>query len=142
MLQLNGHDYEIKSANVKFYKSGKSSTLNMMADVFGVYRGTELDSELEELHFYHIDGFNTGATEPKELVGRKFEWDKPSNNEDIGTLCVVEHEDVTSCILEIVEVSQDIVKFKWTGTANIFWNAEFGRHVPFVIETEAKYTVE
>ncbi len=142
MLQLNGYDYEITSANVKFYKSGNSSTLNMIVDVFGVYCGKELDSELEELHFYHIDGFKTSVMKPEELVGRKFEWNKPPKDDDIGTLCVVEHEDVTSCVLEVVEVSHDIIKLKWTGTANIFWNDEFGRHVPFVIETEAKYMVD
>ena len=51
---------------------------------------------------------------------------------------VLEHENVTSGIIDILDITKDMIKIKWSGQANVFWNEEFGENVLFETEIEVK----
>ena len=88
-----------------------------------------------------ISGFETNVQKPKQLENKKFVWDNPNNekNEEAGYFYVVEHEDVTKGTIEILKVDKNNITIHWSGTANIFWDSEFGENVPF--DTEFTTTI-
>ena len=89
---------------------------------------------------YCIDFFGRVKKVVNDL-GYEFVWDNSNNekNEEAGYFYVVEHEDVTSGIIEILKVDKNNITIRWSGTANIFWNSEFGENVPF--DTEFTTTI-
>lgn len=71
-----------------------------------------MDYELRTIRLYHNNGFHIGVKEPNKLIGKSFEWNEAYNNkgEEAGTLYVLEHEDVTSGKIDILDVTQDLIK--------------------------------
>lgn len=96
--------------------------------------------ELQMGRLYHHNGFNTHIKDPKQLVGAKFVWTDCENQEgtEAGYFAMVEHESVTSGTIEILDITQNTIHIKWTGTANIYWNKKFGEDVPFETEFTAQ----
>ena len=139
-LKLNNYEYKITAANVGFEMSEDNKSLIMFLDIDGSYEGEDLDYELRTIRLYHNNGFHIGVKEPNKLIGKSFEWNEAYNNkgEEAGTLYVLEHEDVTSGKIDILDVTQDLIKVKWSGQANVFWNEECGENVSFEAEVEAK----
>lgn len=44
---------------------------------------------------------------------------------------MVEHENISSGTIKIVDVTKETISIKWNGLANIYWHDEFGENVPF-----------
>jgi len=139
-IRLNNYEYKVTSASVGFDMAPDNKSLLMFIDISGEYEKDDLDCELKTIRLYHNNGFNTGVKEPKKLIGKRFEWTEPTNNknEEAGTFYVLEHEEVTSGVIEISDVTADSINIKWTGLTNVFWDEEFDENVPFKAEIEAK----
>lgn len=117
----------------------------------------ELDEEeLEELdegeefiyesvapRLYHNNGFVLeNVASWKELEGQTLAWESEYNEkgEEAGFLCVFEHEHVTRGVITILKRRGTNFRMRWTGTANVYWNDEYGEDVPFLFEGEVRFT--
>lgn len=78
----------------------------------------------------------------KDIAGLSLKWDSQynKNGEEAGTLYVFEHEYVNSGTIQFLERNGNKFKVKWTGTANVYWNDEYGEDVPFYFEGDVKFT--
>ncbi|MEW9095330.1 MAG: hypothetical protein AB2417_09640 [Clostridiaceae bacterium] len=117
---------------------------------------TELDDEeLEDLEddeeiyyesvsprLYHNNGFRLDIKSWKDIEGLSLKWDSRynANGEEAGTLYVFEHEDVTNGIIEFLERNGNKFLVRWTGTANVYWDDEYGEDVPFSFEGEVEFS--
>ena len=92
-----------------------------------------VDYEFRRVRLYHEDGFITHTTTFKELKGKKFdmEFDPDSDENSAGSLCVLEHEDITRGTIEILDVTDDKITIRWSGFANVYANEMYGENVPF-----------
>ena len=91
---------------------------------------------------YHNNGFTLNISSWKELEGQTLVWESEynENDEEAGYLCVFEHEAVTKGTIEFLERRGNIFLVRWSGTANVYWNDEYGEDVPFVFEGEVRFT--
>ena len=138
--RLNNIEYQVESCSVRFDIIPHNQNLKMFIDIDAKTDNDSIDSELCEIHLYHNNGFEIGGKSLRNLTGKKFEWTKATNRmgEEAGTLYVLEHEEVTSGVIEILGINKETICIKWTGLANIYWNDEFGENVPFETEIETK----
>ena len=92
---------------------------------------------------YHNNGFGLEAVSSwKDLEGQTLVWEDECNEdgEEAGFLYVFEHEDVTKGTIEILERHGTYFQIRWSGTANVYWNEEYGEDVPFAFEGEVRFT--
>ncbi len=90
---------------------------------------------------YHNNGFRMDVKSWKDLEGMSKTWESDCNEdgEEAGYLYVFEHEDVTSGTIEFLKREGNVFYVKWNGTANVFWNDEYGEDVPFEFEGDATF---
>lgn len=108
----------------------------------------ELDEDEEVFYesvsprLYHNNGFKLDIKSWKDIAGLSLKWDSQynKNGEEAGTLYVFEHEYVTSGTIQFLERNGNKFKVKWTGTANVYWNDEYGEDVPFSFEGEVEFS--
>lgn len=117
---------------------------------------TELDDEElenleddEEIYYesvsprlYHNNGFRIDIKSWKDIEGLSLKWNSQynANGEEAGTLYVFEHEAVTSGTIEFLERNGKRFLVRWTGTANVYWDDEYGEDVPFSFEGEVEFS--
>lgn len=133
--KLNGVDYTIESCSISFDIIPHNQHLKMYIDIDAKNEGDQIDYELQYVRLYHNNGFDIGGKTIRNLKGKRFEWEKASNWNG-GTLYVLEHEDVTSGVIEILDITADTIKIKWTGCGNVFWDDEYDKNVLFETEIE------
>lgn len=135
--RLRNTMYDVDYGRVSI-SGGCGETLSMFPEVEAHTEDERLDYPMRELHLYHNNGFDTGVMYPYELKGKKFVWTSKDNDrgEEAGFLYVQEHEDVTSGVIEIADINIATIRIRWTGTADVDWDEEFGRDVPFETEFE------
>lgn len=128
---LGDISYHVTSADVVFDDS--SGSIVMYPEICAETDAPDVEYEMSSLRLYHNNGFDTGASQVRALAGKRFVWDGEYNSkgEEAGTLCVQEHEPVTSGTIEILEVKKNSVKLRWSGTANVGWGEKYGDNVPF-----------
>lgn len=138
--KLNNCEYNITSCSVSFDLVPENQTLRMFIDVDASTDNEDVEYELQNIRLYHNNGFCIGIKDVKKMKGKKFEWLKNVNKkgEEAGTMYVLGHEDISSGTIEILDVTEEMIKIRWVGLANIFWDDEFGENVPFETEIEAK----
>jgi len=132
--KLNNVEYKID--NTKIYIDNEEKGIRLFIEVNASTNNSNLDFELKKIHLYHNNGFQTGISTIMDLKGKKYSWSSyiNENDEEAGYLYILEHEDVTKATIEIIDILKDQMVIRWEGFANVFWNEEFGRDVPF--ETE------
>lgn len=112
----------------------------MFIDIYAKTECTDIDYELRYVRLYHNNGFRIGCQTLSSLKGKRFEWEKSRNafDEEAGIMCVLEHENLTCGVIELLDVTQDAIKIKWTGYGNIYWDDKYNDNIPFetVIETK------
>lgn len=110
-------------------------------ELAGLQEGEEYIYESVLPRLYHNNGFTLDAASWKELEGIILKWDSPYNEkgEEAGSLYVFEHEDVTKGTIEFLRREGRKYYIRWSGTANVFWNDEYGADVPFVFEGEVDF---
>ncbi|WP_252242196.1 hypothetical protein [Clostridium sp. ZBS18] len=114
---------------------------------------TKLDDEEleddEEIYYesvsprlYHNNGFRLDIKSWKDIEGLSLKWDSQynANGEEAGTLYVFEYEDVTGGTIKFLERNGNKFLVRWTGTANVYWNDEYGEDVPFSFEGEVGFS--
>ena len=134
--KLNDVEYTIESCDVAFDIIPYNQHLKMYIDIEAKNESDQIDYELQYVRLYHNNGFDIGGKTTRNLKGKRFEWKKASNWNG-GTLYILEHEDVTSGVIEILDITADTIKIKWTGFGNVFWNDEYDKNVPFEAEIES-----
>jgi hypothetical protein len=138
--RLKNVEYNVESCSVQFGIVPDNQTLKMYIEIDAKTDSDIIDHELQEVKLYHNNGFEIGGKTLRNLKGKIFEWEKSVNQlgEEAGSLYVLEHENVTRGIIEILDLTKDKIWIKWTGFANVYWDNEFADNVPFetVIETE------
>ena len=136
--KLKDYDYEVTSAVVRLLCDPWEDTYAMDINIYAESKDEKLDPEMRELHLYHNNSFETGESHYLALKGKKYVWTEPNNelDEEAGFLYVQEHEDVTSGVIEILDVNIEKIRMRWTGKADVDWDEEFGRDVPFETEFE------
>ena len=94
------------------------------------------DYEEVSPHLYHNNGFSLNIRSWKAIEGMSKIWEEEYNEDDeeAGGLCVFEHEDVTSGTIEFLKRQGNEFFIRWTGTANVYWDDEYGADVPFEFE--------
>ena len=117
--RLKDIEYKIESCSVRFDLVPSNQNLKMYIDIDAKTDSDSIDYELNEIHLYHNNGFEIGGKSLRKLAGKKFEWDKKTNRlgEEAGTLYVLEHEDVTSGTIEILDIDKEKIHIKWSGYA-------------------------
>ena len=133
--KLNGVDYTVESCSVSFDIIPYNQHLKMYISIDARTDSDQIDYELQYVRLYHNNGFDIGGKTVRNLKGKQFEW-KNASNWNGGTLYVLEHEDVTSGVIEILDITADTIKIKWTGCGNVFWNDEYDKNVPFETEIQ------
>lgn len=135
-LVLNNIKYNVKEAKVSFTDIG--GNFKMFIDISA--DSNDVEYELSYIRLYNEEGFLTGVNNYDDLKGKKYVWDSIENEsgEFAGSLYVLEHEDITKGTIEILDCNSSLIKIKWSGIANVYWNEKFGANVPFeaIIETE------
>ncbi len=133
---LKNVEYNVTESKVSFTDIG--GNLKMFINICA--ENNDVEYELSYARLYHEEGFLTGVSDYRDLKGKKYIWDSIENEygELAGTLYVLEHEDITKGCIEILDCDDKSIIIKWSGTANVYWNEEFGEDVPFetIIETE------
>lgn len=129
--------------------SSRNGEIYLFPDIDAECSDENAEYELCSARLYHNNGFNTHAASFEELKGKKFVWDSEENSdgEEAGTLCVLEHEHLSSGTIEITEVKDEFVTIYWSGLANVYWSEEYGGDIPFETEFTVKlpklhYTVD
>lgn len=91
---------------------------------------------------YYNNGFRMDVKSWKDLEGMSKTWESDCNEdgEEAGYLYVFEHEDVTSGKIEFLKREGDVFHVRWSGTANVFWDDEYGEDVPFEFEGDMKFS--
>lgn len=99
------------------------------------YDGDDIPEELSEVALYHESGFRLGQDTLEGLAGRRFVWESEKNadGEESGNLCAAEHEDITSGVIEILDISAETVKIRWTGESGVY-GFDFDSDVSFDTE--------
>lgn len=94
------------------------------------------DYEEVSPRLYHNNGFSLDVRSWKAIEGMSKTWEEEynENDEEAGCLCVFEHEDVTSGTIEFLKRQGTEFLIRWTGTANVYWDDEYGADVPFEFE--------
>lgn len=143
MFRLKDYEYEVTSCSVAFDLDPDDQTLCMFIDIDANAVSEDMEYELRSIRLYHNNGFRTGVKNVKYLKGRTFKWTEEFNSrdEEAGTMYVVEHENISSGTIEIVDVTKESISIKWNGLANIYWDDEFGENVPFETEVVAQLPV-
>lgn len=60
-------------------------------------------------------------------------------NEDVPfSIYVARHSDTHGDVIQFGKITDDIIDIQWTGTADLFWNDELGRDVPFEIACDLR----
>lgn len=138
--KLKDIDYNVERCSVSFDIEPSNQKLIMFIEIDAKSNDESIDHELRNVYLYHNNGFQIGGKTLNKLNGKAFVWDKNRNSigEEAGTMCVLEHENLTSGTIEILDITKDTIKIKWSGLANIYWNDEFGENVPFETEVCAK----
>lgn len=138
--KLKGIDYNVEACRVSFNVDPDDQKLLMFIDIEAKNIDDTVEYELSKVYLYHNNGFRIGGKTLNKLKGKQFVWDEDynSNGEEAGTMCVLEHENLSSGTIEILDVTKETIKLKWFGLANIYWNDEFGENVPFETEIETK----
>ncbi len=92
-----------------------------------------VDYAVRSLRFYFNGEFNTKLTDISQLKGKKFicDTEMQPDSDDGAFLYVVEHEEIGEGILEIIDIDDKNVTFRWYGSADVGWNDSFGYGVPF-----------
>jgi len=103
-------------------------------------KNDEEEEDYEEVspYLYHNNGFSLDVRSWKSVEGISKIWEEPYNEdeEEAGTLCVFGHEDVTSGKIEFLKRKGSVFSVRWSGTANVYWDEEYGENVPFEFEGE------
>ncbi|MDP4147004.1 MAG: hypothetical protein Q8936_21440 [Bacillota bacterium] len=91
---------------------------------------------------YHNNGFRLDVRSWKDIEGLSLKWDSQynANGEEAGILYVFEHENVTSGTIEFKERSGNKFLVRWKGTANVYWDDEYGEDIPFSFEGEVEFS--
>lgn len=110
-------------------------------DLAELDEGEEPFYESVSPRLYHNNGFELNISSWKELEGLTLDWESEENEngEEAGTLYVFGHEEVTKGTIEFLERRGNIFLMRWSGTANVFWNDEYGEDVPFTFEGEVTF---
>ncbi|MDE7415983.1 MAG: hypothetical protein K2N44_06685 [Lachnospiraceae bacterium] len=169
MFRLGKLEFEVESATVwATYMEPKvnqragsmkaEETFDWAIDIFmkeGDFVCELSEEELEELdedeepfyesvspRLYHNNGFVLNISSWKELEGQTLVWESEynANDEEAGFLYVFEHEAVTKGKIEFLERRGNVFLVRWSGTANVYWNDEYGEDVPFAFEGEVRFT--
>lgn len=129
--------------------SSRSGEIYLFPDIDAECSDENVEYELCSARLYHNNGFNTHALSFEELMGKKFVWEgeKNSDGEEAGTLCVLEHEYLSSGTIEITDIRDGLMTVCWSGLANVYWSEEYGSDIPFKAEFTVKlpklhYTVD
>lgn len=103
--------------------------------------GEEIIYESVSPSLYHNNGFKLDIKSWKDIEGISLEWDSEynENDEEAGYLYVFEHENVTKGTIKFLKRNKDRFLVSWKGTANVYWNDEYGEDVPFSFEGEVKF---
>lgn len=90
---------------------------------------------------YHNNGFSICTNSWKDIEKIVLNWDSEynENDEEAGNLYVFEHEEITKGKIEFLERRGNNFLIRWTGTANVYWNDEYGADVPFAFEGEVAF---
>lgn len=92
-----------------------------------------LDSTEETVQpcFFINNGIKIQDKSYNDLVGKKFTYDYQKDSSQGWGLSFFDCEDITKGEIEILSKTGDSFHIKWTGTANINYNDEYGTDVPF-----------
>lgn len=93
-------------------------------------------------YLYHNNGFKIDVRSWKDIEKIVLNWDSEynENDEEAGNLYVFEHEEITKGKIEFLERKENKFLIRWTGTANVYWNDEYGADVPFSYEGEVVFS--
>ncbi len=96
----------------------------------------EDDYESVEPNLYHNNGFSLNVYSWKSVEGMSKTWEEEYNEEEeeAGCLYIFGHDPVTSGKIEFLERKGSEFLVRWTGTADVYWDDEYGRDVPFEFE--------
>lgn len=110
-------------------------------DLEDLEEGEEYIYESVRPRLYHNNGFELDIASWKEIEGITLEWDGEYNekDEEAGYLYVFEHEEVTKGKIEFLKRNGTKFYVRWSGSANVFWNEEYGEDVPFLFEGEVNF---
>lgn len=164
MFKLGDLEFEIKEAVFRgsFYDAAMSKRnylkgvsellwyidINMESGKFITKLNEEELEEGEEPFYetvipclYHNNGFSIDTNLWKDIEKIVLNWDSEYNekDEEAGNLYVFEHEEITKGKIEFLERRGDNFLIRWTGTANVYWNDEYGADVPFAFEGEVAF---
>lgn len=135
IMEFNEYNYTISSAKLEIKIIDGEIWLSPEIEASYENKNEELDSAVCDLNFYFNGKFNTHLTDISELKGARFicdtEMQPDSDYSDGAFLYVVEHEEVTEGVLEIIDIDDTNITFRWYGQADVGWNDWFGYAVAF-----------
>lgn len=139
---LNNINYDIK--NTKLGIECKNNEVILYPEISAKTSVENIDDEVKGIALYHEDGINTHISSVEDLKGKKFTWNNDVNEfgEYAGIVYVVENEVITQGEIEILDITDNIITIKWSGLANILWNKDFGRNIPFETIFEVEMPTE
>ncbi len=141
VLKIKDIEYEIVNCSVSLRDCENDYCMGI--DVFARTNVENIDPEIREVQLY-IDPFHTNVHTLDELAQKKYFWNSTVNDrlESAGTINVVEYEDITSGVVEVVRIEDREITIRWKGCGNIRWNEEFDRDVPFDMEFKTTVAFE
>lgn len=133
--------YDVHASNIKVEYDDMDIIL--FPEVNASIEDDNVEYEMSTVSLYHNEGFNTHTSKLTNLKGKKFIWNSAYNKdkEEAGILCVQEHENVVKGTIEILDIENNNITIKWSGLANVGWNDQYGKNVPFETTFIAKLPI-
>ncbi|MBR6421083.1 MAG: hypothetical protein IKS42_12175 [Oscillospiraceae bacterium] len=128
--KLAGYDYNEPRGEITI--EHEDNGIRLFVDVFASTDNDDIDFECQAASLEQVDGIFIKAQSIQELVGRRFVWDTPENeNGYAGVLNVVEYEQISKAEFMIESIIDGIATVYWRGIGDIRWDEPFDIDVPF-----------
>ena len=147
MFRLGRSEFEVTAAEIHGFFTEKQGLLWFLSvDTEGELIFYDCENEKDHLWplepwLYHCNGIHLDISSWKELEGLDLQWDSEYDvkGDEAGVLYVLEHEDVTKCRIEFLERHGAVFSVRWTGTAHVYVDDEYGENVPFAFQGDMTF---
>lgn len=126
-------EFDIDKAEMSIEQNGEKFTLFLEVRT----NRKKICGEIWSPYLYINNGIPVSTNNIDELVNMNFAYDYKKDNSQTWIMYIFEHQDIMKGKIEILSREGDMLTIKWSGEADIFFNSDYAKNVPF----ECKFKV-
>jgi hypothetical protein len=129
MFKLKSRYFNIKESKMN---------INKIGDKYYLFPEIYMESEKFDGTYWSPNIYVNNGIEIKldELTNEEivFDYDASIKDDECWTLYVFEHEDILKSQIKLKRIDENLYNIAWNGIANVNWNDEYDKNVPFECE--------